>query len=378
MSFSQVGLILFLLGLLILIGIYLYRYLRRSLSFWGLKTEKKSVKGILIVVAAGLTALVLYVWGIGAILILYLLLTAICMELLNLFVRKLWGKETKWDKVYRCGLVPILAAAVIIGCGYFNMQNIRETAYTVYTEKEVAPYRIALISDLHYGTTLDGEELWEQCRRIGEKNPDIVILAGDIVDENTSLEQMQEAFEILGSIKNKYGVFFVFGNHDKSRYRADPNYTLAQLTEAIDSGGIHILADETYEINDDLVLIGRDDAAYSLSGGNRLDGISLINAVDTERFLLLMDHQPLELRENAELGFDLMLSGHTHGGQIWPLGLLNSIFHFNEQTYGYEKYGDLQVIVSSGMAGWGYPVKTESVSEYVIIDIKGAEAVQEH
>ena len=370
MSLLQVGMIALFLCLLVLIGIYLYHYLRRSLAFWGVKTDKKSVKGILIVLAVGLTSLVLYIWGVGAILILYLMLSAICMELLNLLIRKVWRKETKWDKVYRCGLVPLLAAAVILGYGYFNMRDIRDTAYTVYTDKDVAPYRVAFISDLHYGTTLDGEELREQCRRIGEREPDVVVLGGDIVDEDTSLEQMQEAFAILGTTESKYGVFYIFGNHDKSRYRSDPNYTLEQLTKAIESTGIHILADETYEINDDLVLVGRDDAAYSLTGDDRLSGAELISAVDPDRFLLLLDHQPLALQENAELGFDLQLSGHTHGGQIWPLGLLNGIFRFNEQNYGYEKYGNLQVIVSSGMAGWGYPVRTEGVSEYVIIDIK--------
>jgi len=128
------------------------------------------------------------------------------------------------------------------------------------------------------------------------------------------------------------------------------------------------LADESYEINDDFVIIGRGDAAFS-KDANRESGQDLIRTIDKNKFILLLDHQPIELKKNSQLGFDLQLSGHTHAGQIWPTGLLGQMFGLVELNYGYEKIGDFQIIVSSGMSGWGYPVRTEAHSEYDVIDI---------
>ena len=90
--------------------------------------------------------------------------------------------------------------------------------------------------------------------------------------------------------------------------------------------------------------------------------------VDRNDFLLLIDHKPLELDVNADLGYDLQLSGHTHGGQIFPTGLFTKLFG-NGMNYGYEKIKDFQVIVSSGMGGWAYPFRTGSNSEFLVVDI---------
>ncbi len=369
MRWLQIGMIALMLCLLILIGIYLYHYIKRTAAFWGVHIGKKYVRWILMMGTACLVACALSIWNVGAIVLLYLVLTAACMELIQFLVRKLWRRGKRiWDAVYQCGLVPVIAAAAIVSIGYYNMTHIRETSYTIYTEKAVENYRIALISDLHFGTTMDEAELQRYCGQISDCGPDIVVLCGDIVDENTSLKQMQAAFQKLGEIKSTYGIFFVYGNHDKSQYRSSPNYTPDELAKAIERSGIHILADETYLINDDLVLIGRDDAAAK---GGRKSSEMLLQDLDTSRFLLLIDHQPLALALNSTLAYDLQVSGHTHGGQIWPLGLLNQVFRFNELNYGYEKQGKLQVVVSSGMGGWGYPIRTEKVSEYVVLDIKG-------
>lgn len=84
----------------------------------------------------------------------------------------------------------------------------------------------------------------------------------------------------------------------------------------------------------------------------------------------MVDHQPVDLNVNDELKVDLQISGHTHGGQMFPVGLISDFLGFGEMNYGYQKLNYMQVIVSSGIAGWGYPLRTGSHSEYVIIDIK--------
>ena len=98
------------------------------------------------------------------------------------------------------------------------------------------------------------------------------------------------------------------------------------------------------------------------------DGAALL-AQAGEGYQILIDHQPLERAENERLGVDLQLSGHTHNGQVFPIGMLSSLLSINEQTYGLQTIGDLTSIVSSGAGGWGYAFRNEGICEYVVIDL---------
>ena len=94
-------------------------------------------------------------------------------------------------------------------------------------------------------------------------------------------------------------------------------------------------------------------------------------AVDQERYYIVADHQPRDMDENASAGYDLMLSGHTHAGQMWPVGLFTTLFDRGTVNYGQKSFGDMELIVSSGMAGWGYPLRTGKHSEFVVVNIAG-------
>lgn len=214
---------------------------------------------------------------------------------------------------------------------------------------------------------MDDAQLQKEADRISAENPDIVVLDGDIVDESTTPEQMKSAFKILGSIKNKYGIYYTYGNHDKNTYSSSPNYTVEQLAETIEANGIHILEDDTTVINGEITLIGRADRG---DGTEKRDKIStLTSGLDETQEWIVLDHQPSDYENVERAGCDLVLSGHTHAGQIWPAGLLSSAFHLNELTYGRIQQGNLNAIVTSGIAGWGYPIRTEKHSEYVVLDI---------
>ena len=125
------------------------------------------------------------------------------------------------------------------------------------------------------------------------------------------------------------------------------------------------------ELNDEFVLGGRMDLSYSRrdDGFPRNSTKTIFSEKNQKAFILLLDHQPVDLKENEEAGVDLQLSGHTHGGQIWPIGLISDLLGFGELNYGYKKSGNFQVIVSSGIGGWGYPIRTGCHSEYLMVTV---------
>lgn len=101
------------------------------------------------------------------------------------------------------------------------------------------------------------------------QHPDFLVLGGDIVEENTSYESMQEIFAMAGKVKTKYGVYYVYGNHDRQPYTTNKAYTEKQLDETIEKNGIHILKDSYTIINDEIILLGRDDAGWGNTSGRK-------------------------------------------------------------------------------------------------------------
>ena len=359
--------------LLISAGVYLYFYFMRTAVFWNKGKKIKRINLITAILACISSICSINLFGLGALIILHIVGIALFIELLNLMylfiTRFRYTKKTIWNNIYRCGLIPFIITGIVLSYGYFSMENVKETDYTIYTEKAIRQqgYRIAMIADLHFGTTMDEEKLEKYAKEIEEKKPDMVVLCGDIVDQRTTLSQMEGAAKVLGNIKSRYGTFYVYGNHDKS-FGSNGNFSEQQLRNNLTNNGITVLEDEIKKVNGEFTIIGRKDKGFS-SEHNRKTSEELLNNADKQNFLLLLDHQPSGLKENSTSGMDLQLSGHTHGGQIWPVGLLNGTFKIGELNYGYKKIDKSQFIVSSGIAGWGYPIRTGSKSEYVIIDI---------
>lgn len=360
--------------MIILVGVYLYFYISRTAVFWIAKSKNKRVKIVSAFIAICLCLWSVNLFGVGALVILHVTAAALCMEIINLYVshhKKVGSKAGLWNKLYCCGLVPIFITAIVLGYGYFNMGNVVEKNYTIHTKKVLQHknYKIALIADLHFGTTMNEEKLKKWCNIIEEKKPDLVVLCGDIVDERTKLSQMKNAAKILENIKSTYGTYYVYGNHDKATYSSSAAFNEKQLKNELVSNKISVLEDDIYNINDEFTIIGRKDKGFS-SESTRKTSEELLKNVNNKNFLLLLDHQPSELKENSKAGVDLQLSGHTHGGQIWPVGLISDILGFGQLNYGYKIIDNYQVIVTSGIAGWGYPIRTGHHSEYVIVDVK--------
>lgn len=355
------------------IGIYAFRFLRRMLATYGVNTRHIAVKIGLIIAAVIAGAATADMGGWGMLIVMHLMVFAWLVQLLHFLFKKVLSKvyakkADLWQKIYGSGVIPILLTVVLLFYGYWNLYHIVGTNYTVYTQKPIRDegYRIALIADVHYGVSLDNEELQAVCDRISDENPDVVVLCGDIVDNDTTHQQMQQVFKTLGSIRSAYGTVYVHGNHDRPMSIVRSVFTQEELVAAIESAGITILQDDVWAVSEDFTIVGREDRSRS----DRTPIDKLMAQVEKDAFVLTLDHQPNDYDENGKAGTDLLLSGHTHGGQLWPLDWLQAVIPFNDAVYGLTEIDeDSKAIVTSGLAGWSFPIKTAAPAEYVIIDI---------
>lgn len=355
------------------LGIYLYVLLRRVLSVIFRENRLRLQKILSAVLAAVSAALSVNLFGLWALVVLHIAAISLIIDIIRLIMKKAGCRfSSGWDTVYRSGMLAVALTAAVMGYAYVNMHQVRTVSYTVHTKKAVREegYRIVFLSDLHFGTTMGQEQLKAYCMRMEEENPDLVVLGGDIVDEAAALEEVQQAFQTLGTIRSTFGAYYVYGNHDKGKYSQNCDFTQEQLEQAVREAGIQILADDTILLNGELSISGRRDRSdAALEQISRESAQNLLKDVPSGVFHILADHQPRDMEENASAGYDLMLSGHTHAGQMWPVGLITTLFDKGTVNYGQKSFGDMELIVSSGIGGWGYPLRTGKHSEYVVIQI---------
>lgn len=372
-----------ILGFVLLIAWECYAFFIKFARTLGVNVKKRTVRLVSVLTGIALLVLSSVLCTCGIVWWIYMLIVAFIVDILSILIKKcVWKKECSagWiEKIHGFGIVPILAASILVGVGYYNMTHVVETDYVVTTDKSLSnqgagQYRVALLADWHYGMAGGIEDVASVCERVSKKKPDVIILCGDLVDENTTKEEMKEFFQQIGNMKSKYGIFYVYGNHDRQRYRKNPTFSEMELADNISLAGITILQDEAVSVTDNFTLVGREDVSYKGRLG-RKSLKELFSEVDQNDFLMVLDHQPTDYSENMENGTDLLLSGHTHGGQLWPGNLIFEWFHINDAVYGKTTWKDnpLQTVVSSGVAGWQFPIKTSAPAEYVIIDIKEQE-----
>ncbi len=364
--------IILAVAVVLLLGTYLFFIIRRLLKFYGADVKKKGIMAVNICLAVIVTFLCLNLFRTSAVMLLHTVFFFLLTDSAAFLTKKINRKKEHGrgyvfcKKIYQSGGIPVIFAAAVFVYGTLNMGQIKQTYYQVKTPKAAKAYRIALFTDVHYDSVQDAEILKGKLDEINQQKPDIIVLGGDIVEEGTSKEKMQEVFQIFGGLSNQYGVYFVYGNHDRQPYTKRRTYTDAELVRAVEAGGIQILEDSYVEIGEDLILAGRGDAAWGATKKRASSG-EILRGADREKYIIMVDHQPIKAEENAAQGVDLELSGHTHAGQIWPMGRVTEFF--GALNYGMYQEENCKVIVSSGTAGWAYTVRTGEHCEYVLIDL---------
>jgi predicted MPP superfamily phosphohydrolase len=220
---------------------------------------------------------------------------------------------------------------------------------------------IVVVSDIHLGTIICKRRLERIVKKINSLNADIVLLPGDVVDEDIGPVIKQNLGETLRTIKSKYGIYAITGNHE---YIGGVEPSTQYLVEH----GIRELRDAVTTIAGSFYVVGREDVSYN-RGVQRIRKPlnELLNVVDKSLPIILMDHQPFRLNEAEEQGVDLQLSGHTHHGQMFPINFITKrIF---EVSWGYKKKGNTHVYVSCGVGSWGPPVRIGNTPEIVNIKL---------
>ncbi len=264
------------------------------------------------------------------------------------------------------GIISLSLAVVYLACGWFFAHHVFETHETFTTGKDFGAERLRVveIADSHLGITLDGEGFAEQMERVSAVEPDVVVIVGDFVDDDTEKADMLRACDALGEVRSKYGVYLVFGNHDRGYFQYR-NFSTQELLDALDKNSVTVLRDETALVNGSFYIVGRRDR----SERDRLSAAELTSGLDRTKYAIMLDHQPNDYAAEAECGVDLVLSGHTHGGHIFPAGLIGLWSGSNDREYGSERRGETDFYVTSGISGWGIPFKTGCISEFAVIDI---------
>ena len=356
--------------LVMAVAAYLYRKVKSAVSCFVSSRTPGKQQIITVIITLMLIVPAVRIYGIWFIILLHFTAFLLITDGIVLIVKKV-RKNNGWtklsEKIYRSGVIAMILTAIATGYGRYNIFHVKRTDYTLQTQKNIKAYRLVMLSDLHYGVSMNDRQLHKVADGISREKPDIVVLDGDIVDENTTTNQMKSAFHILGGIDSKYGIYYVYGNHDKNNYSQKPNYTSNKLAETIKGDGIHVLEDDTAVINGEVALIGRADRGDG--NKNRQTISELTSKLDRKQEWIVLDHQPSDYENVKKAGCDIILSGHTHAGQIWPAGLLASLFHFDELNYGSVRQSNFNAVVTSGIAGWGYPIRTEGHSEYVVLNI---------
>lgn len=256
---------------------------------------------------------------------------------------------------------------VLIIVGFFSAVSPHVKRYDIKTEKyfsnEGEGMKIVAVSDIHLGSIIRKRSMRHLSRMITEENPDMVLFLGDLIDGSIGPVLRGDLLSYLTLPPLRYGHYAITGNHE---YMGD----LKKSLPYIESKGIRVLKDEVITLENGVQLIGRlDISAQQGFGSGRATLDSLLKMTDAEKPVILLDHQPSGLKKLENTSVDLQLSGHTHNGQMWPLNLITrAIF---ELSYGHKKFGNSNVIVSSGFGIWGPRVRLGTRPEIVVIRFKG-------
>lgn len=314
---------------------------------------------------------------------LYSLLYVVLFDLLRLIAKHTKLKNTllfSRGSVISIGSVVVACAVATCLYGIFNARNIKVNEYSVTVNKSCGSdkhLKAVLVADLHMGYAIGVDHITNMVEKINQQDADILIIAGDIFDNSYDGMDDPEGIKAqLKSIKSKYGVYAVYGNHDIDE-KILMGFTFdwggkqlhsEKMTNFMKECNIKLINDESVLINDEFYLVGRRDTDKpGTEDGTRAEISELTKDLDKTKPIFVLSHEPDELQKTADAGADIDFSGHTHDGQLFPGNLTIGLFW--ENPCGMIKKDNMYSIVTSGVGVYGTFMRVGTDAEICSVDI---------
>ena len=257
-----------------------------------------------------------------------------------------------------CGAALVIL--ILLVSGFYKFTHPAINTYEIKIDKKAGDrkeLRVVELSDIHLGMTIDKKKLREYVDEINALKPDIILVAGDVIDSSTRPLNEERMEEEINMLEAPLGIYMCLGNHE---YISGIDSSLDFLKKT----KIHLLVDSVVRVDNSFSIIGRNDKSQS----NRKPLEYLVAQTDKSEPIFLLDHQPYHLEDAEKNGVDFQLSGHTHNGQLWPGNYI--VKYLYEVGSGYKRKGNLHVYVSSGLALWGPVFRIGTESEIAVFNIK--------
>jgi len=252
---------------------------------------------------------------------------------------------------------------LLVAAGFINTLLPVTRKYHIHIDKPAGmkELKIAAVSDIHLGSIIRKRSMRVLSEKLKAISPHMVLFLGDTVDGEINPVLRNDLLDSLVLPDTAKYVYAITGNHE---YIGNHSKTIPYIK----SKGIRVLIDEVIHLEEGIQLAGRKDRdSMRYTGKHRKNLDVLLKGVDQSKLVIVLDHQPPLIKENNLYGFDIMLSGHTHNGQMWPLNYL--IARVYKLIYGHMIINDRHYIVSSGYGSWGPRVRLGSRSEILDITI---------
>jgi hypothetical protein len=302
--------------------------------------------------------------------LMYGILSILILDLIRYILKKrsseIFSNYERYKKL-KLRIFSILSIFIIIlvSYGYINAQNIQVKTFDLTFPKgngELDNLNFVFFSDSHLTPINDRVFADRLVKEVNKLNSDLILLGGDIIDDNTINLDRHNISTKLRKLKSVHGVYTCNGNHEY----------IVGIDEAQDylaKSNIVVLRDSVLVIANSLQVISRDDRQRNrFSDGQRKSLKELVDLSSKNLPSILLDHQPFELDSTAYYGLDLHLSGHTHHGQMVPANLITSMIY--EISWGFVRKGRTNYYVTSGVGTWGPPVRIGSDAEIILFRIK--------
>lgn len=262
-----------------------------------------------------------------------------------------WNGLEGWISLY--SRLALAALFILIIFGSWRAFHPQVVHLDLTTHKPVrGPVTFAFVSDIHFGILLGPWFARRLVRDLNRLHPDYILMGGDIIDGNLHVVEKNHTLEELRNLEPKKGTLAVLGNHDHYSGHTD------REKEILEGLSIRVLLNEGFLTGEGIMVNGMGDFLYHpLSEVPPSDG----------HFSIVMEHEPVSMKEAAKAGHDLFLAGHTHGGQFWP----NRYFTKRafDLDYGVKRYGNMIAYVTSGYGMWGTPFRLGPKPEIVMITV---------